>query len=126
MKTASEIRILIVDDSSLSRRHARDRLAPHGYQTQEASGPEEALAILGKEEFDLVLLDLLMPGVKDPVDIVSRVNAAAPDTLIIVVSANVQARVQEAVLAAGAVGFIAKPVQAVELQLLIETSLGAG
>ena len=119
----AEICILIVDDSALSRRYARDSLLQTGYQIKEAAGPEEALAALEEGGIDLALLDLLMPGVKDPVELVSKVKAKSPDTPIIVASANVQTRVQEAVMQAGASAFIPKPIKAAELLSAIEAAL---
>lgn len=119
----SEICILIVDDSALSRRYARDSLIPAGYQIKEASGPEEALAVLEAGGIDLALLDLLMPGVKDPVDLVAQVKAKSPDTPIVIASANVQTRVQEAVMRAGAAAFVPKPIKASALISAIEAAL---
>lgn len=121
--SSSAICILIVDDSALSRRFARESLLAAGYRTTEATGPEEALVALEAGGIDLVLLDLLMPGVTDPTELVSRVKARSPHIPIVVASANVQARVQEAVIQAGAAGFVAKPIKASDLIPMIESAL---
>ena len=55
-------RILIVDDSKLIRRLAVTLLTPAGYVIDEASGPQEALHMLTQETFDLVIMDIMMPG----------------------------------------------------------------
>ena len=122
-KNPSEICILIVDDSALSRRHARDSLIPGGYQVREASGATEALEAIEAGGIDLVLLDLLMPGVKDPAELIERVKATSPETPVVVASANVQARVQEAVIRAGALSFVPKPIKASNLLPAIEAAL---
>ena len=55
-------RILLVDDSKLIRRLAVTLLTPAGYEIREASGPQQALQLLTQEDFDLVIMDIMMPG----------------------------------------------------------------
>ena len=55
-------KILIVDDVASSRLLARAILAHFNYQIYEASDGEEALQYLREQEFDVVLLDINMPG----------------------------------------------------------------
>ena len=55
-------RILIVDDVATNRLIARAKLAAHYYDVIEAASGEEALALAAREQPDLVLLDVLMPG----------------------------------------------------------------
>ncbi len=124
-KPNAEICVLVVDDSALSRRFAKDALAPEGYQIKEAAGAEEALTILGEGEVDLVLLDLLMPGITAPTGIVPEVKAIAPDTPIVVASANIQAKVRQAVIDAGAINFVAKPIKADELRQVVKAAFSA-
>jgi two-component system cell cycle response regulator len=54
--------LLVVDDLPMNRRLMQAILVPHGYEVVEAASGEEALALLGEGRTDLVLLDLLMPG----------------------------------------------------------------
>jgi thioredoxin reductase len=56
-------RILIVDDSAQNLLVASRHLESVGHQVRTASGGEQALAMLGNEHFDLVILDVLMPGI---------------------------------------------------------------
>lgn len=59
----SEVRVLIVDDSSLARKHTRHMLAEMGMRRfAEAKDGNEGIAIFEKEEFDLVVTDLNMPA----------------------------------------------------------------
>lgn len=55
-------RILIVDDDENTREILRRWLAKEGYSTVSAADGEECLVALGKEAFDIVLLDVMMPN----------------------------------------------------------------
>ena len=55
-------RILVVDDSATERQAIVSPLAAEGYQVVAASGGEEALAELEQSVFDLLVLDVVMPG----------------------------------------------------------------
>ena len=57
------IRILIVDDESAIRRALKPPLAERGFQFGEASRGEEALQLLHSSQYDVVLLDINMPGI---------------------------------------------------------------
>lgn len=54
-------RILVVEDTELLRRMYRDRLIQDGYEVSDAPDGLAALALLRDEQFDLILLDLIMP-----------------------------------------------------------------
>lgn len=62
MDTTLGGRILIVDDNELNRDMLARRLAKRGYETTMAESGEEALSRIAEEQFDLVLLDIEMPG----------------------------------------------------------------
>ncbi|MGI9318169.1 MAG: response regulator, partial [bacterium] len=53
--------ILVVDDDSLNRMQLIQGLKQEGYTTGQAEDGEKALKLLGREQFDLVILDILMP-----------------------------------------------------------------
>jgi two-component system phosphate regulon response regulator OmpR len=55
--------VLVVDDDESSREFQRDVLGGEGYQVRVAPGGTEALQMLAGDAFDLVLLDVRMPGV---------------------------------------------------------------
>ena len=71
-------RVLVVDDLPANVRLLEAILTPRGYDVRTASSGEEALAALDKEEMDLVLLDIVMPGM-DGYE-VCRVIRARPGT----------------------------------------------
>ena len=62
MKESSGAKVLVVDDDNGSRQMLRRLLVRHGYQVTLAESGEAALAAVAEGRFDIVLLDLMMPG----------------------------------------------------------------
>jgi DNA-binding response OmpR family regulator len=79
-------RIMIVDDEVYMRLLLCELLSRHGYDVSAAAGGEEALAMLQKGMYDLILLDLVMPGM-DGLQVMREVGRLAPDTVIIMLTA---------------------------------------
>jgi two-component system chemotaxis response regulator CheY len=102
---------LLVDDSGLARRSMRAIFEPAGYNVVEAADGMTALERYYLEKPDVVILDLVMKGMYG-LDVLTKLRELDPDARVIVVSADVQRSSQELVEAAGAVGFINKPVDA--------------
>ena len=75
--TQTAIRILLVDDESAIRRALRPPLLELGFQVVEASRGEEALQMLRAGAFDVVLLDVNMPGIGG-IETLRRMRALAP------------------------------------------------
>lgn len=73
MQQPGGARILIVDDSAANRTMLARRLQRQGYAAEEAGGGQEALDRIAAENFDLVLLDLMMP-VMDGFEVLSRMK----------------------------------------------------
>jgi diguanylate cyclase (GGDEF)-like protein/PAS domain S-box-containing protein len=116
--------ILIVDDEGPNRRLLEAQLAPEGYLTQTASNGAEALASVARQMPDLILLDVMMPGMDGYQ--VAQALKANPDTSnipIIMVTALMDHAAQLEGLAAGAEEFLSKPVNRAELWLRVRNLL---
>jgi len=100
--------ILIVDDEPGIRELLGQILGDEGYGTQAVASGEEALEILERELFDLVLLDIWLPGVNG-VEVLKRLKAAGSDTPVIVISGHASAEQAVAAIQAGAHDFLEKP-----------------
>jgi PAS domain S-box-containing protein len=115
--TLASVRILVVDDVSVNRELVSALLAPFGAQlTEAASGGEAVEAALGRT-FDLILMDLQMPGM-DGLEATRAIRATCElnrDTPILALSANVLPVHLEACREAGMDGHIAKPIRPDEL-----------
>lgn len=118
--------ILVVDDSKSSRKvnlaMVRELLGDQ-VTCLEASGGEQALAILASQEVDVVLLDLTMPGISG-FDVLAEMRAKHLHGRVIVVSADIQRLAKERVASLGATGFIDKPIKIEALRTML-TQLGA-
>lgn len=118
-KNLEGLRLLLVEDSPTNRLVVREMAKKLALLVTEAEDGAEALSLLALSRVDFILTDLHMPRV-DGIELVRQVRAmeadGAPRVPIICLTADTQAELQEAILAAGADGFIMKPVQLRQLQ----------
>jgi CheY-like chemotaxis protein len=82
-------KILVVDDEEVIRKFLRIQLAKLGYEVKEAADGEQALEKLGKDDFDLLICDILMPN-KNGWEVMREVrsNPRMKDIPIIVLTAK--------------------------------------
>lgn len=115
-------KILIVDDDDELRANLSEILQGKGYQTDEASSGKEAIkkALIG--EFDIVLLDLIMPKISG-MDVLTELRKSKPKTKVIMITAF--ATIDNAVEAIkkGASDYISKPFKIEELHTTIRRVL---
>lgn len=100
--------VLIVDDERNIRLTICEAVEGLGVDTDTAATGEEALTKLREKEFDLMLLDLHMPGV-DGMEVLRRVREIRPDIRVIMMTAYGTERLAAEARRLGAVGFIRKP-----------------
>jgi two-component system, chemotaxis family, chemotaxis protein CheY len=103
-------KVLVVDDSALARRSLRQILETAGCEVIEAEDGLSALERYYIERPDVVLLDLVMRGMYG-LEVLTKLRQLDPAARVVVVSADVQDSSKEMVQAAGAQGFLVKPVQ---------------
>lgn len=111
-------KILIVDDHADIRRLIRMTLEFEDYDVREAAEGETALALAREFEPDLVLLDVMMPGAINGLDVCRQLRSdRAPGTgpRVIMLSARGQASDREAGLQAGADTYLVKPFSPLQL-----------
>jgi len=118
------IRILVVDDDSLVLQILRDILILKGYQTTVAADGKEALNIIGKESFDVVLTDLGMPDVDGWV-VAGRVKEKSPRTPVILITGWGAQLVNRDLSDKGVDLVLEKPINMGRLFEAIESVLGA-
>jgi two-component system chemotaxis response regulator CheY len=114
--------VLIVDDSALARRRARNILEAAGYLVTEAEDGIAALESYFLVRPDVVLLDLVMKGMYG-LEVLTKLRELDQNARVIVVSADVQHSSHELVNEAGASGFLTKPVDADEILMLVRSTL---
>src|SRR5512147_2004584 len=99
--------ILIVEDDPSIRKLVRVNLVKRGYTVSEAADSHQAMALFQELPVDLVLLDLLLPGLSG-VDVCAWIRARS-DVPIIVLSARLEEDLKVAALDAGADDYVTKP-----------------
>lgn len=99
--------ILIVEDDPNIRKLVRVNLVKRGYTVREAADSHQAITTFQEEPIDLVLLDLLLPGLSG-VDICTWIRARS-DVPIIILSAKLEEELKVAALDAGADDYVTKP-----------------
>jgi two-component system KDP operon response regulator KdpE len=99
--------ILIVEDDPSIRKMVRKNLAKRGYTVSEAEDSHQAITLFQKEPVDLVLLDLMLPGLSG-VDVCHWIRARS-EVPIIILSARMEEDLKVAALDAGADDYVTKP-----------------
>ncbi|GAA4250535.1 response regulator transcription factor [Dactylosporangium darangshiense] len=107
-------RVLVVEDDERIARLVSRALEADGFSVDRAYNGLDALAIALDRNFDLLLLDLMLPGM-DGTEVLSRVIEERPGQRVIVVSAIMEVGLRVACLDAGAVDFVSKPFALAEL-----------
>jgi len=124
MEEPGVLRVLVVDDEPLMIRTVARQLRGEEYRLLEAASVAEALDVLARERVDLVLMDMTMPGL----DGLSYMEyCQADDRLaqipVIFLTGTVLREIKEKAFALGAVDFIAKPFDELDLKVRIRAQL---
>ena len=111
---SEELTVLVVDDQPPNLRLMEAMLTPRGHRVVTAASGEEALACLAGTSVDLVLLDIMMPGI-DGLEVCRRLRARGDSTPILVLTARDAVADRVAGLDAGADDYLPKPFALEEL-----------
>ena len=114
-------RVLVVDDEPQIRRALRLVLRANGYQATEVAGGEAALDALVTAEFDMMILDLMLPDL-DGVEVCRRVRAWS-QLPVVVLSAHGEEDIKVRALDEGADDYVTKPFSAPELLARMRSAL---
>ena len=117
-------KILIIDDSIVARMGVKKYIPKEGYEIYEAKDGQEGLNIFKEINPDITFLDLTMP-VMDGLTLLGYFNDSEHDSKIIVISADIQQKTRQKVLALGAIDILKKPPQKDEVLNILESTLKA-
>lgn len=104
----SKARILAVDDQRYFRELTEGILDDAGYDVHTAASGEEALHILEHGDFDIILTDLVMPGI-DGSELIRRIKERRPNQDIVMVTGVVDVKIAVDAMKQGAIDYILKP-----------------
>ncbi len=116
--------ILVVDDDPVVRASCRKILEREGHRVRLATSAQEALAELGREACQLLLVDVIMPEY-DGLYLIGRLRRDSPDLPILVMSGYPTPETIASGRLAGATHFIAKPFTPEELSAAVAKALDA-
>src|SRR3990167_499785 len=111
--------ILIVDDEKIKRMTLKEDLEDAGYDASTVSSGQEALELLKKEFFDVVVTDLRMQQM-DGIELLKKVKADYPDSYVIMMTAYATVETAVEAMKLGAYDYITKPFSSDELLLILD------
>ncbi len=114
--------VLIVDDDPVQRRLTEAAVRRFGFEARVAESGTDGLSLLRAEGADVVLLDLVMPGL-DGLGVLAEMRRSGLDTPVIVQTSNGSIDAVVNAMRAGAVDFVVKPAGAERLQVSIKNAL---
>jgi two-component system invasion response regulator UvrY len=127
VKAARALRILIVDDHAIMRQGLRQLLSDAFPESVfgEANNGAEALELIWKHPWDVVLLDITMPG-QSGLDVLKQLSNAQPNLAVLVLSMHPEDQYAVRVLKAGAVGYITKNTASEEVVSAVRKVIAGG
>lgn len=110
--------VLIIDDEDRIRHVCTKLLSTEGYDVDQAENAEKGLKLLAGRHFDIILLDLLMPGMSG-LEALEYIRANHPDTVVVVITGYATLDHSVSAMKSGAFDFISKPFSPQDLRLVI-------
>lgn len=111
--------ILVIDDDAFMRDACRQSLTKHSHSVTLAKNGSEGLSLLEKWSFDLILLDLKMPG-EDGLFVLAKIKDLDPESTVVMITGYGSIETAVKAIKLGAFDFIAKPFTPEELLKLVE------
>jgi two-component system, cell cycle response regulator DivK len=120
-------RVLLVEDNRANRRLLGDLLRRQGYEVREAETADVGLQLAVAESFDLVVMDIQLPGTDGlTATRILRANAGTRGVPVLAVTAHAMRGDERRILAAGCDGYVAKPIAYREFLAEVSRLLEAG
>ncbi len=116
--------ILVVDDDETMAKTLTRALQSQGHDSESALSPEQGLRMVHENRYDLVLTDLVMPGI-DGISLVRSIKAYDPNIPIILMTGYASVDNAVEAMKAGAFHYLTKPVRLHELHIFVEKALAS-
>ncbi|HJQ34771.1 MAG TPA: sigma-54 dependent transcriptional regulator [Pyrinomonadaceae bacterium] len=113
-----KIRVLVVDDDAVLRKLVTDQVARMGFDSQPAASGEQALDALAKSDFDVVLLDIRMPGLSG-LDTLREIRKLEDAPEVIMLTADTSLGTGIEAMRLGAYDYLTKPATLDEIEAVI-------
>lgn len=122
LETVERPPILVVEDEAIMRESLRDWLIDDGFQVVTAEDGEEALEVIGRQEFSIAVLDLRLPG-KDGIEVLKEAKRERPDLKAIIITAYPSTETAAEAMKVGAIEYVTKPFSPDTIERLIRGAL---
>ena len=115
-------RILIIEDEDTLRESLSRVFTREGYQVVAVNSAEPALELFEEGSFDLILTDIILPGITG-IELLKRVKEAAPEQVVIIMTAYASLETAVETLRSGAYDYIVKPIIHEEIKQIVKNAL---
>jgi len=115
-------RVLVVDDEERIQRACQRLLSEEGCEVDVAQNGIQGLKMIEEKHYDIVLLDLMMPGLSG-LDVLSDLKARHPDTVVIIITGYATLEHSIETMKKGAFDFLSKPFAPQELRIVIAKAI---
>ncbi len=125
MSDKSKGSIIVVDDDESIRRAMYTILRNEGYEVMAALNGRDALEVTSRRKFDLMFLDIMMPGFNGQ-DVLTLMRASRPEMPIVMITAFNDPKLKDQVMSLGAHDFITKPFDMKDIVRLADSIIRPG
>jgi len=115
-------RILVIDDEPGIREGIKRGLTPQGYIVETAENGEQGLALFRQNPCDLVLIDVMMPGISG-IDLIGETHRIDPEAVCIIITGYATVEMAVRAIKEGAYDFLTKPFSVDDLLLVVRQGL---
>ena len=119
---SSKGRVIVIDDEVNAAAALETLLKEDGYEVSRAHDARSGLQLLEKEEPDVVLTDLRMPGM-DGIELLTRIKQIRPEIMVILMTAYGTVKTAVKAMKLGAEDYLGKPIDVEELEVVLEKVL---
>ena len=115
-------KILLIDDEKESCKALSHLLSQVGYEVEISHSGEQAIVLLEKQSYDLIISDLFLPGISG-IDILKQVKDDSPETSVILITGKASAETAVVAMKEGALDYITKPFNFERLKIQVTKAL---
>ena len=115
-------KILVIEDDRLVRRVITDILKNRDYDVDSADSGEDGIALVEKSSYEVILLDINLPGI-DGIETLQKIRKAQPESSVIMLTGNPTLETVKEALKIGAVDYLAKTIDPVKLNVVIKRAI---
>ncbi len=120
--SAEKVKTLVVDDEEIVRSFLIDVLTDEGYQVTAVSSGDEAVKLLTKNDYDLIITDIKMPGT-DGMEVLRVAKARDPNQNVIVMTGYASTETAVESMKLGAADYITKPFNLDQIKIVVAKTL---